>query len=223
MNIIKDNGAEYCPDLDRTVTHLIAKSPSGRKYEGAATRGVTVVSAEWLYDSVERGMALDEALYDVRIDSTQRGVNAWNRDHVPQKFALGKRTRQDVAEDQPGRRKLRRTISAKLGNARDAIWADIRARPLENPSQNEWHDNNAGFSVGELNKTGDMGHNGNAVKEQNISLVQPVNRTPIVHSKESKGLFSQKVVFIHGFSDSKVSRSNLTLHHSCLTGNSTLF
>lgn len=151
-------------------------------------------------------MALDETLYDVRMEPAQRGRNAWNRDYVPQKFALGKRTRQeDLAGEQPGRRKLRRTISTKLGNAHDAIWADIKSRPIENPSPSEWQDKNGHFSEDEPTKTRDIDLNiKRASKEQRIPQNDPINHAPAIHSMAPKGLFSRKVVFIHGFSDSKV-------------------
>jgi DNA replication regulator DPB11 len=192
--LIEQNGAEYCPDLDRTITHLVAKIPSGRKYEGAASRGVVVVAEEWLVDSVERGMTLDEMLYDPKLESTKRGLNAWNRNHPKEKFVIGKRTRQEEQDDQGGRRKIRRTLSTKLSGAHDAIWADIKSRPVEKHSRNGWRDDSQATEPDTINAERSRPNNG----------LNEKNEASAITSKASKGLFSGLTIFIHGFSDSKV-------------------
>lgn len=182
VKIIQENGAEYSPDLDRTVSHLIAKHPSGKKFEGAPARGVLVVSEEWLYDSVKRGMILDEKFYDVRWDPEKRGIGAYDRNHVPVKFALGKRVRQqDAVVDPQGRRKLRRTLSQKLSQAHDAMWADIKAIPVQKPGIGEWQDN-------EANK---------AIEEAQEELVAALIEPPPLNVPQ--GAFSGITTYIHGF------------------------
>jgi DNA replication regulator DPB11 len=210
IKFIQDNGAEYCPDLDRTVTHLIAKHPSGRKYEGAAGRAVMVVAEEWLRDSIERGMVLDEALYDVRMEPEKRGLDAWKKDHVPTKFSLGKRSRLDEASvDQSSRRKIRRTMSAKLGSAHDAMWAEIKARPVGKQSQDGWQDNVQDFSM-EQNENSMADHNGSANLERKSSLQhkQQYNSARVGGMQLPKGILSGWTVFVHRFSDTRVSKKS---------------
>lgn len=123
MDNIIANGGDYRGDLTREVTHLIAKSPAGKKYEYAGAWGVKVVSTEWLRDSLERGMTLDETLYDPRMPIEERGKEAWIR-RTASTSSLGKRARDDVPALNAAR-KLRRTASAKLGSQNESIWTDI--------------------------------------------------------------------------------------------------
>jgi DNA replication regulator DPB11 len=213
IKAIEENGAEYSADLDRTVTHLIAKSPSGRKYDGAAARGVVAVSEEWLYDSITRGMALDEALYDVRIPAEERGINAWNRKHVPRKF--GKRGRDDdtYSVPQPSR-KLRRTLSSKLANAQDAIWADLQSRPIEKQPVNLWHDSEQNPKV--LSNT-------NIAQKDSTANPTKLGANP-GPPKASTGVFTGVLAYLHGFTSSrKVRNSDATCYRNieCIIVNST--
>src|ERR1700748_2041988 len=101
---------------------------------------IKVVSEEWLRDSVERGMALDEALYDLNLPVAERGMNAWNRNFLPEPSSPGKRSRENDSFHGDGRRKIRRTMSTKLSGAQDSIWADITAAPAHRAANNEWED-----------------------------------------------------------------------------------
>lgn len=124
------NGGEYTGDLTRKVTHLVVNRPEGRKYAAAKTWGIHTVSIEWIRDSVERGMILDESRYDPLLPLQERGVGAWNRRQA-KRAALGKRSREgsgapgaaDGADDR--KRKLRRTASQKLASQRAGLWGDI--------------------------------------------------------------------------------------------------
>ncbi|CAN9235996.1 unnamed protein product [Alternaria alternata] len=111
------NGAEYHGDLTKSVTHLIAAAPSGKK-----------------------GMVLDEALYNPTMPVQERGNGAWDR-KLPASPALGKRTR-DAERSQalnPFRRKLRRSASTKVGSQSDAFWAGITAPSFERQlDEDEW-------------------------------------------------------------------------------------
>jgi DNA replication regulator DPB11 len=112
------------------VTHLVANRPEGEKYKHAKQWGLKVVSVEWLMDSIERGMMLDETVYDPSLAPEERGKNAWTRKSAPG-VSLGKRGRQDggnLVDPEAalaGRRKLRRTASTKLQSQNSAIWTDI--------------------------------------------------------------------------------------------------
>ncbi|MCJ1247402.1 hypothetical protein MMC30_004616 [Trapelia coarctata] len=135
---VKTNGGEYRGDLTKEVTHLIAFKPAGNKYNFAKTWGIKVVTIEWLQQSLERGMILDEPLYDPLLAPAERGQNAWVRRTVSTS-SLAKRPRDEDAGPAPAR-KLRRTASARLGSQNDGIWTDIVGGGFatENAKQNEW-------------------------------------------------------------------------------------
>jgi hypothetical protein len=139
-------------------------------------------------------MALDESLYDPRMLAEQRGVNAWNRNVIREKFTLGKRIRQEEdTTEQAGRRKIRRTLSTKLSGAHDAIWADLKARPVRNQSQVEWQDEEQPVSAEEPDQAQQPKHD--HTKAQG----------PTAQLKTSKGLFAGTSIFIHGFPAPKYS------------------
>jgi hypothetical protein len=77
---IRTNGGNYHPDLSRQCTHLICASSSGNKYEAALKWGIHCVGVEWLYQSIERGMALESQYFAINIAPERRGEGAWNRD-----------------------------------------------------------------------------------------------------------------------------------------------
>ena len=60
-DLINDNGGDYQGNLTRDVTDLIAKEPSGAKYNYACQWGIKPVSGEWVEQSLERGMILEES------------------------------------------------------------------------------------------------------------------------------------------------------------------
>ncbi|KAI4715022.1 hypothetical protein J4E89_000708 [Alternaria sp. Ai002NY15] len=131
------NGAEYHGDLTKSVTHLIAAAPSGKKYEHALNWRMKIVSLEWLEQSLERGMVLDEALYNPTMPVEERGQGAWDR-KLPASPAIGKRTR-DAEPSQalnPFRRKLRRSASTKTSILRQHLESNgahvIHATDLNN-------------------------------------------------------------------------------------------
>ncbi|KAM7193788.1 hypothetical protein V8F20_008263 [Naviculisporaceae sp. PSN 640] len=127
---IKAHGGNYTGDLSRSVTHLIAHKPIGKKYQAAKNWGVHTVSIEWVNDSIERGLILDEKLYDPVLSPEERGVGAWNRESLKLRVRLGKRLREtSVANKEEGRRKLRKTASMKLSTQRDHLWGDILGKP----------------------------------------------------------------------------------------------
>ena len=80
---MKLHGASYRPDLTKSVSHLIAAIPSGNKYDFARDTGINIVTFEWLYDSLERGMALDESFYDPELPREKIGVGAKPSAAVP--------------------------------------------------------------------------------------------------------------------------------------------
>ncbi|KAI9799029.1 MAG: hypothetical protein M1825_004925, partial [Sarcosagium campestre] len=77
--VLTANGAEYYGDLTKEVTHLIAYRSQGAKYNFAMKLGMRVMAPEWLADSVERRMVLDESLYSLLLPREERGRGAWIR------------------------------------------------------------------------------------------------------------------------------------------------
>jgi DNA replication regulator DPB11 len=120
---ISANGGDYCGDLTKEVTHLIAHTPEGKKYQYATQWEVKIVSLKWLKESLDRRMILDEALYHPTIPKDKQGAGAWNRQARAQ-VQLVKRTHGgEPASDMP--RKLRRTASAKFGSQSENLWGEI--------------------------------------------------------------------------------------------------
>src|SRR5271156_1983379 len=87
---VKANGAVYEGDLTKQITHLISFRTEGAKYRAAKSWGLRIVSIEWLRDSLERSMILDEKLYDPALPEEERGRDAWDRTK-PKRTSLGKR------------------------------------------------------------------------------------------------------------------------------------
>ncbi|KAI9685465.1 MAG: hypothetical protein M1820_010801 [Bogoriella megaspora] len=136
---VEENGGQYEGNLTREVTHLIAAEPSGAKYNRARQWNLKIVSYKWLEDCLERGMVLDEGLYDPTAPVDQQGKGAWLR----QVTTPTKRSRQATnGEKDPnaGRRKMRRTASSKLSSQNADIWgqisgADIPSRAVKEDSR----------------------------------------------------------------------------------------
>ncbi|GAB1320889.1 protein kinase activating protein dpb11 [Madurella fahalii] len=130
---IESNGGVYTGDLTKRVTHLIVYKPEGRKYQAAKNWGIQTVSVEWVNDSIERGLILDEKCYDPVLPKEERGVGAWNRQKQLRVSSLGKRLRESSAVQEDGKRKLRKTASMKLNSQRDNLWGDILGKPQPPP------------------------------------------------------------------------------------------
>ena len=121
QEFVTANGGEFRFDLTKTVSHLIARAPEGQKYTFARQWNIKVVSLKWFEDSLERGMILDEKLYEPSLPIDEQGIGAWNR-AAPSNFE--KRAKPTATGGQRPR-KLRRVASTKLGGQTDGIWTDI--------------------------------------------------------------------------------------------------
>lgn len=122
---LRNNGAFFQRDLTKDATHLIAKSPSGRKFEYATLWGIKVVSMKWVEDSLARGMILDENRYHPSIPLEKQGQGAWRRPPPPSIEPAPKRTG-PIALSQRAR-KIRRVASMKLGSQSEGLWGAIMA------------------------------------------------------------------------------------------------
>ncbi|KAI1338267.1 hypothetical protein F5Y15DRAFT_137256 [Xylariaceae sp. FL0016] len=191
---VRYNGGDYVGDLSKRVTHLIVSRADGKKYAAARKWGICCVSIEWLHDSVERGMILDEDCYDPTLPEQDRGKGAWTRKYNRQ-ASLGKRTRDGPAtKAEEGRRKLRKSASMKLSSQRDNLWGDIlvnhssadlsRADQVERaPSVPSIH---VAESVGPQPEVGEK--------------VQPADMET---RPSNRGIFAGCRFLVHGFSSAK--------------------
>lgn len=243
---INANGGEYRGNLTKDVTHLIAKVPSGNKYVYAGHWGVKIVAIEWLEQSLERGMILDEDLYSLLLPEDERGRNAWIR-RSGSTSSLGKRVRDaGVATSNP--RQLRRTASAKLSNQSVGLWTDIVGGELrvKERKSNEWDDKQKDSAPDAVNVKAEgmfqatvllfelvIGVNvANVVQERPRSRpsndsVAEVDIKPLLPKQLLKGgLFSDKYFLLHGFGEKKVDAlkaliSGNTIDLGCIVLDST--
>ncbi|TKA62188.1 hypothetical protein B0A55_12098 [Friedmanniomyces simplex] len=125
---VVQQGAEYQGDLTKAVTHLIAAAPTGAKYTHAKAWKTHVVSWKWFKDSLGRGMALDESLYDPALPEEEQGQGATGM--VGPRVSLGKRTRDNESQttSDMGSRKLRRTASTRLHSQSQDMWQGLSTR-----------------------------------------------------------------------------------------------
>lgn len=142
QKITEENGGTYSGDLTKQVTHLVASNPEGKKYQFAKQWGISIVSVEWLHQSVERGMSLDEAYFSFDLPASERGQGAWIRS------ATGKRKLSERegsggsdgrVKSDPAKRKIKRAASDRLSSGSQTLWGDImgtKAVKVDKP--NEW-------------------------------------------------------------------------------------
>ncbi|KAG6004303.1 hypothetical protein E4U43_000763 [Claviceps pusilla] len=124
---IQANGGRYTGDLTRRCTHLIVGKPEGKKYAAAKSWNIHTVTLNWLDQSIERGMILEETKFDPLLPAEEQGLGAWvKRDPS----TLGKRSRLSASNgtEERGARKLRKTASMKLSSQRNNLWGDILGR-----------------------------------------------------------------------------------------------
>ncbi|OMP83711.1 S-M checkpoint control protein rad4, partial [Diplodia seriata] len=206
------HGATYQGDLTRAITHLIAAAPSGKKFDFARQWSLKTVSLEWLTDSVERRMTLDEALYDPFLPKEMRGKGAFKK--LPAETTpLGKRLRTPAAEEVEGKRKLRRTASTKLGSQSSAIWNDITSGSFgvrQQEEDNLWQDlanNGAGCNevVPAMSKADDHG---------SASRDQPDGAHDQPLFKRNAGCFDGRIIYVYGFDRTKTGILQEHLHQN---------
>ncbi|KAL5427530.1 hypothetical protein PMIN04_001295 [Paraphaeosphaeria minitans] len=202
------NGAEYHGDLTKAVTHLVAASPSGSKYEHAVNWRMKIVTWEWFEQSCERGMALDEAYYHPTMAVEERGVGAWDR-RTSTSPMLGKRMR--AAEQiepitNPSRRKLRRAASTRLSGQAEALWAGITSGGLEKKPDDgdDWTE----ASIAHPDPRPEIDHCTVPVVESRDCMQprkDPASRPRGPFSDDHDGIFAGRVVHLRGFDKNKTN------------------
>ncbi|KEQ94357.1 hypothetical protein AUEXF2481DRAFT_269709 [Aureobasidium subglaciale EXF-2481] len=205
---ISNNGAHYHGDLTRDVTHLIVAKPRGAKYERAKTWNLKVVSAKWLEESLERGMAVDESLYHPLMAPEDQGHGAFVRDYQ-KPSALGKRRRDDPSINQSeelGKRKMRRTASAKLADHSQSMMTSFLSHGGGESSEvakDQWTEIK---DQSPPPRDADRSRSRSESKErQRISRHTSWEAAPI-HQEEEPGLFSGVSCLVHGHDDKKTAK-----------------
>ncbi|KAF2189044.1 hypothetical protein K469DRAFT_737305 [Zopfia rhizophila CBS 207.26] len=226
QDTVSQNGAEYHGDLTKAVTHLIAATPSGKKYDHAINWRMKIVSWEWFQQSVERGMTLDEKFYHPTLPVEERGKGAWDRVQ-PISPGLGKRARDaeqnnSAVDPNPHRRKLRRSASSRMGSQSESLWAGITALAAEKKKieVDDWTEDN--FVKPDLPESNATESSGMAVMLDNDAQPaeedtsdQPRKQRP-QPSNRREGIFEGRVIFVHGFDEDKVNilRTHLTSNNA---------
>jgi DNA replication regulator DPB11 len=176
-----------------------------------------VVSLEWFQQSLERGMVLDETLFNPTIPVEQRGQGAWDRREFPSP-APGKRAR-DAEPSQSlnlFRRKLRRSASTKMGSQSEALWAGITAASSEkqHDENDDWTEDILGNqeTLREHTPTlhrGSLSPVGEASKDVDVAhdRHQPPSLSLHPNNNVAAGVFEDRIVFPYGFDDDKVCAS----------------
>lgn len=209
--MVRGGGGNYVGDLSRRVTHLIVAKPEGKKFVAARNWGIRTVSIEWLHDSVERGMILNEECYDPTLPAEERGKGAWIRRDI-KRAPLRKRPRDGVSAPpgDDGRRKLRKTASMKLTSQRDNLWGDILVK------QSSMDLSNLASADSSM------------LDDQSISVISmPAQACPTTSTSDSAqpipydrgqhaeaGVFSSCRFYVHGFSRNKqeIIHGHITSH-----------
>ncbi|KAI5811023.1 BRCT domain-containing protein [Peziza echinospora] len=217
---LQQNGAAYHPDLTRHVTHLIAAVAEGRKYDFARQWQLKVVAPEWLYDSIERGMALDEACYDPILPKEQIGVGARPLPPAPKTPAAGTgredagsaidshtRLQQDDLS-QIGKRKIRENITRRIEGQSQSIWEDImgQAGNSKAKKRDEWDESREETSESiqkpkarrARNTVEDDDEDENEEQTKPSDIGQQLESTHL-------GMFAGKLFCIYGFEERKLS------------------
>lgn len=191
---VKANGGDYMGDLSRKVTHLIVCKPEGKKYQAAKDWKIHTVSIEWMEDSVQRGMILDESCYDPILPKEERGKGAIGRRGGVSIVPVSKRAREDqAAQPEEGRRKLRKTASMRLNRQSSSLWGDIlgtKQSTAETPQPG-------------LDRSMSTSNLSIAAKETPTRDLGPAEPPADKQSRPSGGIFSSCRFFVHGFPQKK--------------------
>ncbi len=203
---VNTSGGEYRANLTQDITHLIAKEPFGNKYKYAMEWGIKTVSIEWMEQSLERGMILDESLYKPSLPTSERGRNAWVREPTS-RTSLGKRPPVDDLGAQNSR-KLRRTASVKLEKHNSGLWTDIVTRePGQHAINNDSWEEIERPAEGADRISDESVDAGVEPRAHNLQEAgRPTPRLDIFQEKSQheEKMFWETLFVLHGFDEKKV-------------------
>ncbi|KAI8932012.1 hypothetical protein NX059_010907 [Plenodomus lindquistii] len=180
-----------------------------------------IVSLEWFEQSLERGMVLDEALFNPTLPVEARGRGAWDRRSATP--VHGKRTREGDQSQalNPFRRKLRRSASTKFGNQSESLWAGITAVNLDRQQDDgdEWNEPTIAQHAESSAHTPASRTGSAPTPGDTTSFVNPADApvSPsciLAKASSADGLFQGRVVCPHGFDREKTNilRQHLSSH-----------
>lgn len=211
---ITNNGGEYRGNLTKDVTHLIAKEPSGAKYKYAIDWKIKIVGVEWLEQSLERGLILDEQLYNLSLPPAERGRNAWIR-RALSTSSLGKRSF-DVDASLGGPRKLRRVASARLNSQNVGLWTDIVKSDVKSEEQvhNQWSEqlgpqkpvlqDGSSMTVKSITTLTEPSDSNAWSSATSAGPAAPSLAASYTGPLQRSGVFAGKRICLHGFNEKKV-------------------
>jgi DNA replication regulator DPB11 len=204
QNTVIANGAEFSKDLTKSVTHLIAREPTGQKYIFATQWSINVVSVKWLTESLDRGMILDEALYHPLQPLEKQGDGAWNRS---QPENTTKRVNLSEANNLRSR-KLRRVGSTKLSDQNEGIWSDIVGKGFETSDPANREAAHLGpkqepVDGSDITNRGDGSSISRMVALEHRTHPQAVTKD--IFPEKLNGFLHRCYFFAHGFSPKEVS------------------
>lgn len=218
MDTVSNNGATYHGDLTKVVTHLIAAVPQGAKYIRAKQWGVKVVSSKWLRDSMKRGMALDESLYDPVLPEDEQGrgayIKAVERTNTPAKRARDGSAASAAAED-ARKRKVRRTASVRLASQSQSLWTDMSLADTNDTGLDagQWEDRPAAVeSPGPV-----PAENAAPVKNEEPAMPQTLRMESPKMYEQPPGLFTGWACHATGHEQKEVSRFTMSKRGHYLT------
>ncbi|ESZ96402.1 hypothetical protein SBOR_3234 [Sclerotinia borealis F-4128] len=190
---IKANGGDYDGNLTKQITHLISFRTEGNKYKAAKSWGLRIVSVEWLLDSLERGMILNEKYYDPSLPMDERGKGSWDKDKLKISLSKKRAREETISGAEEGKRKLRRNASTKLNNQSQSIWGDIvgSGNKVQVSRSGIW-DTRDSFGPAE-NEQPEKSKEMIPPKAATLDLIQEPNQ-PV------GGIFHECRFWIHGFS-----------------------
>ncbi|KAK2605901.1 protein kinase activating protein dpb11 [Conoideocrella luteorostrata] len=191
---IVENGGKYTGDLTRRCTHLIVSKPEGKKFTAAKSWNVYTVTLDWLDQSIERGMILEEAKFDPLLPVGEQGVGTWIKQDDPRRECLGKRSRAAAASngtEERGARKLRKTASMKLNSQRNNLWGDILGQ-----TDSRDYSFVAGYSNGDQVPLDQGG-------TPEPTIQQPHHLQPQLGTTQNEGVFARCIFAIDGFNDKR--------------------
>ena len=215
---IEANGASYHKDLTKNVSHLIVATPQGAKFDRARQWGMKVVSYKWFSDSLQRGMVLDEKLYDPFLPVEQQGLGAFVSEPI-RKNSPRKRLHDetDGGPTNGAKRTMRRSVSARMNSQSQELWAAL-------PAQDQKPINTPGEPWAEAERTANrgLGQDMSAHIEANDSLLtddhEQQQQNTIGHKaparvlevEERPGLFTGWVCLLHCHEEGNVGHRYLS-------------
>lgn len=139
QDTVIEHGADYHGDLTKAVTHLIASKAKGAKYDRAKQWNIRIVSLKWFERSIERGLILQESLFDPLMDPEDQGRGAYDPQIKRQASRKRDRSEQQESFTAGSRRKMRRTASTRLNSQSQSMWEGLAGNEEESaPLEDSW-------------------------------------------------------------------------------------